>query len=123
VGFKGRKQRSGRSSPAETAVLRWVEGHDLRSAEVRVWAGRWADGMLVLVPRDAPTTQRPAVTSNDARVPSGPDRKHIEALLDEHRGNVSEVARALGVSRVHTYRYFRKLGIDPSRHRGWRGGR
>jgi transcriptional regulator of acetoin/glycerol metabolism len=36
----------------------------------------------------------------------------LTRLLDEHRGNLSAVSRALGKDRVQVRRWLRQLGID-----------
>jgi transcriptional regulator with AAA-type ATPase domain len=44
-------------------------------------------------------------------------RAQLEVLLDEHRGNVSEVARVLGKARPLVYKWLTQLGIDPAKFR------
>ncbi|AKT41581.1 sigma 54-interacting transcriptional regulator [Chondromyces crocatus] len=44
--------------------------------------------------------------------PDDPLRGRIMALLEKNRGNVSDVARDLGKSRVQIYRWMQKLSID-----------
>ncbi len=41
------------------------------------------------------------------------ERRYLEALLDEHDGNVSAAARAAGVARVYFYRLLSRAGIAP----------
>jgi DNA-binding NtrC family response regulator len=57
---------------------------------------------------------------------SGPDdtldprkvpRERLEALLKQYAGNVSEVARALGLYREQVYRRCRHYGLDPGQFR------
>ncbi|HMJ15338.1 MAG TPA: sigma 54-interacting transcriptional regulator [Polyangiaceae bacterium] len=45
-------------------------------------------------------------------------RLELIALLQTHRGNVSEVARALGKARMQVHRWLRKFGLDPDAYRG-----
>jgi transcriptional regulator with PAS, ATPase and Fis domain len=44
-------------------------------------------------------------------------REQLEALLTEHRGNVAEVARAMGKARMQVQRWMKRLAIDPGRYR------
>lgn len=46
-----------------------------------------------------------------------PSRERLEALLGEHRGNVSEIARVLGRSRRQVHRYLESFGLDLERFR------
>jgi two-component system nitrogen regulation response regulator NtrX len=41
------------------------------------------------------------------------ERDYIVAVLLEHRGRVSEAARALGLERTNLYRKMKQLGIRP----------
>jgi len=64
-------------------------------------------------PAGAPRTPRPrALTAGDiAR------REELSRLLREHRGNISAVARAMGVARMQIHRYLRRYQIDLARFR------
>jgi transcriptional regulator of acetoin/glycerol metabolism len=44
-------------------------------------------------------------------------RGRLIALLTQHRGNVTEVARALGRSRLQVYRWLRRHSLDPRAYR------
>src|SRR5207247_10051360 len=44
-------------------------------------------------------------------------RKRLIELLDEHEGNLTEVARAMGKARMQVHRWMNKLGIAPDRFR------
>jgi len=84
-------------------------------------------------PEFAPRSWQPAVPPEPAKVHSDsePDednnhaldardrmlRARIEELLEEHRGNVSEVARSLGKHRGVIHEWIKKLGIDAGRYR------
>lgn len=46
-----------------------------------------------------------------------PRREELEALLKEHQGKVAAVARALGYSRRHLYRWLEQLRLDPAAFR------
>jgi DNA-binding NtrC family response regulator len=61
----------------------------------------------------APTPSTPAPNP-----PAGDERgRMLMDLLREHQGNVSEVARALGRSRMQIHRLMRRYQIDPKRYR------
>ncbi|MBK9265408.1 MAG: sigma 54-interacting transcriptional regulator [Polyangiaceae bacterium] len=53
-------------------------------------------------------------------VPANPDelREQIVRLLEEHRGNVTTVARKLGKSRMQVHRWLQRFGIEPDAYRG-----
>jgi transcriptional regulator with GAF, ATPase, and Fis domain len=56
--------------------------------------------------------------SSDEEAEEIPLRAQLEALLGEHRGNVAEVARAMGKARMQVHRWMKRLDIDPNRFRG-----
>ncbi len=45
-------------------------------------------------------------------------RIQLIELLQVHRGNVTDVARAVGKARMQVHRWLRKFGIDPEKYRG-----
>jgi DNA-binding NtrC family response regulator len=49
-----------------------------------------------------------------------PTRDLLAALLEEHAGNVAEMARTLNRQRTLVWRWLRKAGLDPSQFRGQR---
>lgn len=51
--------------------------------------------------------------NNRKRTGDSGERDALLALLRQHHGNISEVARVLGVSRPTIYRKMKKCGIDP----------
>jgi two-component system NtrC family response regulator len=54
-----------------------------------------------------------------SRLDDGP----MDHLLRKHGGNLSQVARAVGVSRPTLYRRLQQLGLDPEQYRdSWRRG-
>lgn len=55
----------------------------------------------------------------DSEPPSNPDelRQQIVQLLEQHRGNVTLVARAMGKTRMQVHRWMQKFGIDPEMYR------
>jgi transcriptional regulator with PAS, ATPase and Fis domain len=54
----------------------------------------------------------PAEEPDDAAL-----RARLEALLAEHRGNISQVARELGKARMQVQRWLKRLALDPARYR------
>ena len=51
---------------------------------------------------------RPGLSEDDVRT-----RDTLVASLTEHRGNVSEVARSMGRTRMQIHRWMRRFSIDP----------
>lgn len=75
-------------------------------------------------PVRASEASAPAASSPAARRPrpTAPTRPELEALLRQHGGSVSEVARATGRSRKQVYRWISAHGVDPDEYRGLAGG-
>ena len=69
---------------------------------------------LPITPGAAP---RPAVPE---REPSDPEalRKTLIALLEQHRGNISYVARDMGKARMQIHRWLQRFNLDPDAFRG-----
>jgi len=44
-------------------------------------------------------------------------RAQLETLLVEHKGNIAQVARALGKARMQVHRWLKRFDIDPERYR------
>jgi transcriptional regulator of acetoin/glycerol metabolism len=59
----------------------------------------------------------PAPTADDGDEEEPDQRTRLIALLTQHRGNVTEVARALGRSRLQVYRWLRRHQLDPRAYR------
>jgi sigma-54 dependent transcriptional regulator, acetoin dehydrogenase operon transcriptional activator AcoR len=47
-----------------------------------------------------------------------PDRQSLEALLREHAGNISAIARVFGKQRMQIHRWLKRYGLDPEAFRG-----
>jgi transcriptional regulator with PAS, ATPase and Fis domain len=45
-------------------------------------------------------------------------RARLTALLSEHHGNISQVARAMGKARMQVQRWLKRFDLDPARFRG-----
>jgi len=67
----------------------------------------------------ARASSRPPVVDPGPSEPNAGEklRMNLLALLAQHGGNVSEVARALGKARMQVHRWCKKFGIDPDRFR------
>jgi transcriptional regulator with GAF, ATPase, and Fis domain len=87
-------------------------------------------GPVVLEPEHFPDLAQPSGDdededggTDDALDPppgSAPDDelgRQLLALLQEHKGNVSAVARVLGKKRMQVYRWVTRYGLDPERFR------
>jgi DNA-binding NtrC family response regulator len=73
------------------------------------------DGLLAHVRLDggsAPVLRDGTLSQAKARF----ERDYIEAVLEHHRGRVSEAAKALGIQRTNLYRKIRSLRGVPLRH-------
>ena len=71
---------------------------------------------------DAPAPSRPEKPAAAAPPPSIPTddaslRALVVAMLETHRGNVSDVSRALGKTRMQIHRWMRRFEIDPETFR------
>jgi transcriptional regulator with PAS, ATPase and Fis domain len=77
-----------------------------------------ADGMQVTLDHLPPTLQSEP-TSPVIALQSADDalRKHLIELLEEHRGNVSAVAREMAKARVQIRRWCKRFSIDPETFR------
>jgi DNA-binding NtrC family response regulator len=80
------------------------------------------DGKLKL--RHAPAAVRAVTSPSTAPAsPSPPDeedvrlRADLESALVRHKGNVSEIARELGKTRMQIHRWMRRFGIDAESYR------
>ena len=67
------------------------------------------------------TLREPAAASPDEPAPAGedPQRKaELIALLREHQGNITSIARATGWNRVQIHRWLKRFELDPRPFRG-----
>jgi transcriptional regulator with GAF, ATPase, and Fis domain len=62
-----------------------------------------------------------AAAHEDDGAPLGPEdekrKKEIVALLEEHKGNVSAIARVMGKARMQIQRWLKRYRLDPERFR------
>lgn len=77
------------------------------------------NGVLELSHLPENMTKSTGKTLPDSDPPSDPDalRGQIVQLLEQHHGNVTLVARAMGKSRMQLHRWMQKFGIDPEAYR------
>ena len=69
------------------------------------------------LPEEVRSEPRPVVRSAALDAADGELRARLVALLVEHGGNVSAVARVLGKGRTQVVRWVQRLGIDPAQPR------
>jgi len=73
------------------------------------------------VPRDEPGgTLRALDARGDVRALADVEGEMIRLAIDHYNGQMSEVARRLGIGRSTLYRKLKEMGIDPERQRGER---
>jgi transcriptional regulator of acetoin/glycerol metabolism len=58
-----------------------------------------------------------AARADDDGDDDAPLRERLVSLLAEHRGNVSEVARTMGKTRMQIHRWMKRFGVTPDDHR------
>jgi len=77
------------------------------------WARGGAPGhRQLLAPVAGPDLTGREVSADDQR-----QRDELVALLKEHRGNISSIARAMGKARMQVQRWLKRFGIDPQTYR------
>jgi len=69
------------------------------------------------LPIASAAASRPAVAERELDDPEAL-RKTLVALLEQHRGNISYVARDLGKARMQIHRWMRRFNLDPDAFRG-----
>ena len=62
-------------------------------------------------PKRAPETAAPHASTQEQQ------REELLTLLRKHRGNVSQIAEALGTSRAQVHRLFKRHALDPQAFR------
>jgi transcriptional regulator of acetoin/glycerol metabolism len=84
---------------------------------------RLEDVAEALHPRNATPARPPSVVARptapvDTLLPEDENlRVALEAALVASNGNVSEVARAMGKTRMQIHRWMRRFALDPARYR------
>lgn len=115
------------SREAARALFRWTWPHNVRELEkalalaVALAGGaRIEVGHLPEVVRTAPEPRPDPMAGPAARPLSEADvtrRSQLVALLRAHQGNVSAVARQMGVARMQVQRWCRRFHLDPASFR------
>ena len=102
------------SRDAAWALLRAPWPHNIRQlAQALQVATMLADG--VITAEHLPTEPAEPEAPTDA---DDPRREAFAQALRTHKGNVSEVARVMGLSRNAVHRWIKRFGLDPEAHRG-----
>ena len=68
--------------------------------------------------RSARAAERPPSNTATLSVPEAERREQLLSLLREHRGNISAIARAMGLARMQIQRWLKRYRIDPESFRG-----
>jgi transcriptional regulator with PAS, ATPase and Fis domain len=69
-------------------------------------------------PSSTPLFLRTPETRSGRKPPEpAPTPQDVERLLIQHKGNVADVARALGRQRAAVWRWIKQYGLNPERHR------
>lgn len=96
---------------AAARLVRTPWPHNVRQLDKAIEAAlALADGALIdasHLPREPPVHEL-----DDAAL-----RERLAALLVEHRGNISQIARALGKARMQVQRWLKRFALDPDEHR------
>jgi len=107
--------RFGRS--AAHALLRYAWPLNIRELEQALaGAALQAHGTIELAHLPE-AVQRGAAAAPAPPSTSAPSRDELIALLEEHDGNVSAIARALGKARVQIQRWLKHYGLSAAEHR------
>ena len=95
-----------------TTALVLAAGDPIDVAHLPEWA-RPTTGQTKIVapPADAGPELR-AISAEDQR-----QRDELVALLKEHRGNISSIARVMGKARMQVQRWLKRYGLDPQSFR------
>ncbi|HTS80476.1 MAG TPA: sigma 54-interacting transcriptional regulator [Myxococcaceae bacterium] len=115
------------SREAARALFRWTWPHNVRELEKALALGvaLAADGRIELAHlpepvRSAPELRPDPMAGRTARPLSEADvtrRTELIELLRAHHGNVSAVARQMGVARMQVQRWCRRFHLDPASFR------
>jgi hypothetical protein len=92
-------------------------GQSLSVAAALARAGVIEAEQLPIAPAPAPVAAPRAVTAEADLDDPETLRKTLVALLEQHRGNISHVARDLGKARMQIHRWMKRFGLDPDSFR------
>ncbi len=67
--------------------------------------------------KPTPAKSAPRVRSRRAEAPGTPTEEELRDLLQQMRGNVAAVGRAVGKERMQVHRWMKRYGIDPNDYR------
>jgi len=115
------RARSPRLTPEAAAAILTHDGpHNIRELEQRLTTAlALAGDQAIDSTHLGPLATAPAASDSDGEEEGEEEdpRARLIALLTLHRGNVTEVARAMGRSRLQVYRWLRRFQIDPRAYR------
>ncbi len=94
-----------------TTALVLAAGEPIDVAHLPEWARPVAGTQAAAPPAEAVPDLR-AISAEDQR-----QRDELVALLKEHRGNISSIARAMGKARMQVQRWLKRFGLDPQSFR------
>jgi transcriptional regulator with PAS, ATPase and Fis domain len=118
-----RKERITLTPDAARALVRYGWPYNVRELEKALGAALVVGGTridLAHLPegvREGSTATEPIHEEPASLSPEDHERReHIVALLREHKGNVSAVARAMGKARMQLQRWIKRYRIDPAKY-------
>jgi DNA-binding NtrC family response regulator len=94
-----------------STALVLAAGEPIDVAHLPEWARPVAGTKAAAPPAEAVPDLR-AISAEDQR-----QRDELVALLKEHRGNISSIARAMGKARMQVQRWLKRFGLDPQSFR------
>jgi DNA-binding NtrC family response regulator len=95
-----------------TTALVLAAGEPIDVTHLPDW-GRGAPGQTqTIAPVPPAASEMRAISAEDQR-----QRDELVALLKEHQGNISSIARAMGKARMQVQRWLKRFGIDPQSFR------
>jgi transcriptional regulator of acetoin/glycerol metabolism len=111
--FPERAERVALTPGAAQALARHAWPHNVRELRrVTERAMALADGDVLDV------AHLPPELVEGAPAPAAPTKEELAQLLEEHRGNVSEIARLRGVTRMQVHRWMKRFGLEAGAFRG-----
>ena len=98
-----------------TAALVLAQGDPIDATHLPEWARAEPQPRTPTVPPPAPA--RPASGPRPISAEDERQRDELTALLREHKGNISSIARAMGKARMQIQRWLKRFDLDPESFR------